>query len=110
MGLLGGNPGPDWHPAPFKIKVVAARVGVLCREYASDPAIVALYACFQHSAVACTFVGPRNIEEVNDALEALNFRPSAELMEKLGELIAPVFNTSWHSGLPENHPFPGTAL
>jgi L-galactose dehydrogenase len=109
MGLLGGNPGPDWHPAPSKIKAVAARFGSLCREYGTDPAIVALHACFQHPSVASTFVGPRNIEEVNDALEALKFRPSAELMEKLNELIAPIFNTSWCSGLPENQPPLGEA-
>jgi L-galactose dehydrogenase len=109
MGLLGGNAGPDWHPAPSKIKAVAARFGSLCREYGTDPAIVALHACFQHPSVASTFVGPRNIEEVNDALEALKFRPSAELMEKLNELIAPIFNTSWRSGLPENQPPLGEA-
>lgn len=109
MGLLGGNPGPDWHPAPSKIKAAAARFGSLCREYGTDPAIVALHACFQHPSVASTFVGPRNIEEVNDALEALKFRPSAELIEKLNELIAPIFNTSWRSGLPENQPHLGEA-
>ena len=102
MGLLGGNAGPDWHPAPSNIKAIAARFGSLCREYGTDPAIVALNTCFRHPSVASTVIGPRSVEEVNDALEALMFRPSIELTEKVRELVAPVFNTSWRCGLPEN--------
>jgi L-galactose dehydrogenase len=67
MGLLGGDAGPDWHPAPSDIKAVAARFAALCREYGTDPAILALHACFQHPSVATTFMGPRSVEEVNDA-------------------------------------------
>jgi L-galactose dehydrogenase len=104
MGLLGGNGGPGWHPAPSGIKAVAARFAVLCREYGTDPAILALRACFQHPSVATTVVGPRSVDEVNDALEAMMFQPSHELMEKVGELMAPTFNTSWPSGLSENQP------
>jgi L-galactose dehydrogenase len=102
MGLLGGNGGPDWHPAPPGIKSVARSFAALCKEYGTDPAILALHACFQHPSVATTFVGPRNVDEVNDALEAMTFRPSTELIEKVGELMAPTFNTSWPSGRPEN--------
>jgi len=104
MGLLGGNGGPAWHPAPSHIKAVAARFAGLCRDYGTDPAILALHACFQHPFVATTFVGPRNVEEVNDALEALDFRPSTDLLGKVSELMAPTFNTTWPSGLPENQP------
>jgi hypothetical protein len=32
----------------------------------------------------------------------MTFRPSTELIEKVGELMAPTFNTSWPSGRPEN--------
>jgi predicted aldo/keto reductase-like oxidoreductase len=70
----------------------------------TDPAILTLHACFQHPSVATIFVGPRSVEEVNDALEAMKFRPSTELMEKVSGLMAPTFNTSWRSGLPENQP------
>jgi L-galactose dehydrogenase len=104
MGLLGGNGGPAWHPAPTNIKTVAARFAALCRDYETDPAILALHACFQHPSVATTFVGPRNIEEVNDALQALEFQPSTDLLAKVSELLAPTFNTTWPSGLPENQP------
>ncbi|WP_433975697.1 aldo/keto reductase [Tunturiibacter lichenicola] len=104
MGLLGGNGGPPWHPAPAGIKAVAAQFAALCGEYGTDPALLALHACFQHPSVATTVVGPRNVDEVNDALEAMTFRPSAELMQKVSELMTPTFNTSWPSGLPENQP------
>jgi L-galactose dehydrogenase len=104
MGLLGGNGGPDWHPAPALIKSVATSFATLCREYQTDPAILALQTCFQHPYVATTFVGPRNVDEVDDALKALQFRPSPELVSKAKQLIAPVFNTSWPSGRPENQP------
>jgi L-galactose dehydrogenase len=104
MGLLGGNGGPPWHPAPAHIKRVASRFAELCRDSGTDPAILAMHACFQHPFVATTVVGPRNVEEVNDALEALEFRPSSDLLEKVRELMAPTFNTTWSSGAPENHP------
>ena len=104
MGLLGGNGGPNWHPAPSNIKAIAARFAALCRDYGTDPAILALHACFQHPSVATTVVGPRNVEEVNDALEAMEFRPSPELVDKVRVLMEPIFNTAWPSGLPENQP------
>lgn len=109
MGLLGGNPGPDWHPAPASVQSAAAAFGTLCREYGTDPAILALNACFKHPYVASTIVGPRSVEEVDDALTAMDFQPSPELMEKARELIAPVFNTTWPSGIAENQPAAETA-
>jgi L-galactose dehydrogenase len=104
MGLLGGNAGPDWHPAPPTSRlsrpgsaVYAENLELTQRSWLSMP-VSSIHLSQAH------LWGPRSVDEVNDALGALHFRPSAELMEKLSELIAPVFNTTWRSGLPENQP------
>jgi L-galactose dehydrogenase len=104
MGLLGGAPVPDWHPAPDAVKAAAAEFVALCRAHHVEPATVALRACLDHDAVASTFMGFKSIAQVDKALDALTFETPAELTAAMQAVIAPVHNRTWPSGLPENQP------
>jgi L-galactose dehydrogenase len=104
MGLLGGGPVPAWHPAPEPVKAAAAEVVCLCRAHGVSPATVALRACLDNPFAASTFMGFNSVQQVDDALEALSFQPSEELSKAIAEIVAPVHNLSWSSGLPENQP------
>ena len=104
MGLLSGQPVPEWHPAPAEVKRIAEGVVALCRAQSVSPATLALHACLQNPAHASTFIGFKSAVQVDDALGALDFVPPAGLMECIRALVAPVFNTAWPSGLAENQP------
>lgn len=109
MGLLGGDAIPEWHPAPTAIKQAGAAIVTLCREHGTAPATLALAACLNHPAVASTFIGFNSTAQVDQALAALDFQPPPNLLQAVRQIAAPVFNTVWPSGLPENEPPPLTA-
>jgi L-galactose dehydrogenase len=110
MGLLSGTEIAPWHPAPQPVRDAAAKAVVLCRAHGANPAVVALSHCFAHPVVASTLVGFRAPAEVDDALLALDQAPTGELLREIREIIRPVHNLAWSSGLPENQPVAATAL
>jgi len=104
MGLMSGFGGPPWHPAPQPVKDTAAEIAALCQQHGVAPATVALSVCLRHQPIASTFIGIRNAAQVDDSLQALDYEPTPELLAEIRNLAAPVFNTVWPSGLPENQP------
>jgi len=104
MGLLGGGPVAEWHPAPSAIKNAAAKIVALCEEHGVRPAVVALNQCLSHPAVATTLVGFRSVEEIDDALRALEDLHSPKLMQEIMAIVEPIKNSTWASGLAENQP------
>ncbi len=104
MGLLGGGAVPAWHPAPEPVRAAAAAVVALCRAHGIVPASAALRACIDHPHVASTFTGFNSVEQIDDALQALHFEVPQQLSQAIFEVVAPVHNRAWASGLPENQP------
>jgi L-galactose dehydrogenase len=102
MGLFGGTVVPPWHPAPENVKQAASDVVELCRAFSVESSTVALHACLQHPIVATTLIGMRTRAQVQANCAALDFDPPAELVAAIRHRVAPLFNTSWPSGLPEN--------
>jgi L-galactose dehydrogenase len=102
MGLLGGGPVPSWHPAPADVRAAATDVVSLCLKFGEDPAKVALWECLTNRAVASTLIGMANKAQVETSCSALESTPDPSLITAIRERIAPVFNTVWRSGIPEN--------
>ena len=102
MGLLAGVDVPEWHPAPETVRVAAAEIVALCQSAGVAPSAVALSACLSHPVAASTLVGMSSEAQVDANCAALEFQPSEELVRALNEAVAPVFNTSWPQGRPEN--------
>jgi L-galactose dehydrogenase len=102
MGLLGGGPAPEWHPAPQGIRHAAHDVVSICREKDVDPATLAVWKCLQHPTAASTLVGMADVSQVASSCAALDFQPDENLLKAITELIDPVRNTSWPQGRPEN--------
>jgi len=102
MGILGGAQLPDWHPAPPAVRVAGADVVSFCRSSGADPAILSMWACLQYRSVASTLVGFASTEQVDSACAALDFVPDTQMLKTVRRLVAPVFNTSWPQGRPEN--------
>jgi L-galactose dehydrogenase len=102
MGLLGSRPIPDWHPASSTVRAAAVEVRRLCARYEVDPATLALSACLDHTSVTSTFIGISSEAEVTAACSALHWTPPEGFMQQVRAIVAPVRNTVWPSGLPEN--------
>lgn len=113
LGLINASPlhmraltmlgAPDWHPAPKRVKDAARAAVKLCREQAVDLAQIAVHFALQHPLLSTTLVGMDSVKQLEQNLAALHMKPDAELLTKLQELLAPVKNTVWLSGLPENN-------
>ena len=102
MGLLTGKQVPAWHPAPKRVREAALAVRVTCQSYGVDPGTLALYICLEHQVVASTLVGISSEPEIAAACAALDWSPPQELLDNVRNIITPVHNLVWPSGLEIN--------
>jgi L-galactose dehydrogenase len=103
MRLLTFEGAPAWHPAPDSVKRAAAQVVSRCAARGVDPALVALRFCLDQPDVSATLVGMSEPREVERNLLALEAPVEPDLFAEIAKLVEPVKNTTWRSGLPENH-------
>jgi aryl-alcohol dehydrogenase-like predicted oxidoreductase len=69
----------------------------------ADIADVALRFALKNTTVASTLVGMRSEIEVRRNVEALDGEVDSELLRGIRDILAPVQNVEWESGLPENN-------
>ena len=62
----------------------------LCQELGEKPSNVALAWVLRHPAVTAPIVGPRILEQFNDALRSLEIKLSEETLKRLDEIFPPV--------------------
>ncbi|MDQ2777846.1 MAG: aldo/keto reductase [Acidobacteriota bacterium] len=102
MGILTKQGPPPWHPAQAEVKEAGARVVALCESRGVDPVVVAIRFTANHPLIASTLVGMPRRAEVEDNVAALGNAIDQELLDEIDEIVAPVRDTIWPSGLPEN--------
>lgn len=102
MGLLTTHLPPEWHPAPGEVREAGRRAANYCRDRGIDIASVALRFCLDYPRVASTLVGMANTREVEFNLRVIGAANDPALVDALSQLLAPVHNTVWFSGRPEN--------
>lgn len=102
MGILTAHGPATWHPASAEVIEAGRRVVELCEAHGVDAPQLALHYCLQHPYVASTLVGMATREQVDANLKAAQLSVDPELMAQIGEIIAPVHNRIWASGLEEN--------
>lgn len=103
LGLLTeGGPQP-WHRADPEVLAMGPRIAALCREHGQDIAQVALRFSLDFAGVSSTLVGMNNVREVEANLAVLQQQSDPELLAKIQQLVAPVYNRSWQEGRPENN-------
>lgn len=101
MGMLTVPGAPLWHPAPAEVKDAAARVVQLCESAGVDVTTLALRFCLDYPYAASTLVGMSTREQVERNLRALDFKPDAKLLAGIAEIVDPVKDTSWPSGIQQ---------
>lgn len=103
MGILTEAGEPAWHPAPPEVRAAGRNLASLCHEQGVDIAEVAIRFCLDHPYVSSTLVGLPSRAQVTANLKLLSAKTDPELIGKMRQAIAPVFNRIWPSGRPENH-------
>lgn len=103
MGVLTEQGAPHWNPAPEDVHQAARQAAEIAREHNTDITTIALQFALQNSDVTSTLVGMRTEAEVHQNLALIDTAPDQELLAKIQEIIAPVKDINWQSGLPENY-------
>jgi L-galactose dehydrogenase len=102
MGILTVQGPAAWHPAPPQIRELALKAADLCKRCGVSFSLLALHFCLRHAYVSSTLTGMSTTEEVGNNLSAICLQIDESLLEEIRAILAPVFNTVWPSGRPEN--------
>ena len=102
MGLLTERGAPDWHPAPEELKSVCARAAAYCRERGADIAQLAVQFAVAHPGIATTLVGTASPENLRKNVAWAASPPDPELLAAVLQILQPIHNQTWPSGLPQN--------
>jgi len=103
MGIITERGAPEWHPAPQAVRDAGQQIVALCTERGLDAAEVALRFCLDYAGAASTLVGLSSRGHVERGLKALELKVEPELLREIAEVVAPVKDVTWASGLEENY-------
>jgi L-galactose dehydrogenase len=102
MGILTVQGPAAWHPGPPQVRELALKAAILCNRSGVSLSLIALHFCLRHAYVSSTLTGMSTAEEVEKNLSALSLQIDESQLEEIRAILAPVFNTVWPSGRPEN--------
>lgn len=102
MGLLTHRGAPDWHPAPAELKAACTRAAEHCRAKGADLSRLALQFAVANPAIATTLVGTASPENLKKNAAWIEEPLDQELLAEVQQILAPVRNTTWPTGRPEN--------
>jgi L-galactose dehydrogenase len=103
MGILTEQGGPEWHPAPAGVRNAVRKAADLCRAHGANLSDIALRFCFDYPDAETTLVGMSTTREVSRNLSAIDGSPPPQILQEIEAVLAPVHNTVWISGRPENN-------
>ena len=103
MGILTERGAPAWHPAPNEVQDAGKKVVELCVAEGVDAPELALRFCVDHPYVTSTLVGMATRKQVEGNRNALALEGYSGLLERIEEVVSPVHNRTWRSGLAENY-------
>jgi L-galactose dehydrogenase len=103
MGLLSEKGPQKWHPASPEIKEACARAVAHCKKKKASISKLALQFAVGHRDIACTFVGLPTAAEVKQSVKCVDESIDMGLLTEVQEILRPIQNQTWPSGLPENN-------
>jgi L-galactose dehydrogenase len=102
MGILTAQGPAAWHPAPPQVRERALQAAFASGRRGVSFSLFALSFCLHHPYVSSTLTGMATPEEVEENLSALCLETDESLLKEVKDILEPVSNTVWPSGLPEN--------
>jgi L-galactose dehydrogenase len=103
MGLLTERGCPDWHPAGTDIVEACRRAMEYCKENNSDIGKLAIQYAISLKEIPTTLFSSASPDRVKSNIEWLSEPMNTELLEGVLEILKPIHNKTWSSGLPHNN-------
>ena len=94
---------PAWHNAPTELKAMQAPLLECCRKYGVALSDVAIRYAIDHPFIASTIIGMSDQTNVKKNIGVLEFSIPEGLLDEIDRIVAPVKNTMWFEGMPENN-------
>jgi L-galactose dehydrogenase len=94
---------PSWHNAPAGMKAMQEPLQACCAKYGLKLSDVAIAFATAHPDIASTIIGMCDTVNVSNNIKALETQIPKELLEEIEILVAPVKNSMWFEGMPENN-------
>lgn len=104
MRLLSDSGPPDWHPAPPEVRECCAKAAEWCRKRGASLSKLALQFAVAREDIPTHIVGTASPERVIQNIKDIEEPLDEELLAGVLEILRPVHNVTWSSGLEENHP------
>ena len=112
VGLINASPlhlriltergAPSWHLASAEVQRVGQQVAQHCRSRGVDVSEAALKFCYDYPHTASVLVGMSKSRHVESNLKAFEFEEPDGLLDEIREIVDPVRNQIWPTGLEEN--------
>jgi L-galactose dehydrogenase len=94
---------PEWHNAPAELKAIQAPLLEYCKKFGVALSDVAIRYAIDHPYIASTIIGMCDQTNVKKNIGVLEFSIPEGLLAEINQIVAPVKNTMWFEGMPENN-------
>lgn len=94
---------PSWHNAPAELKAMQAPLLACCNKYGVELSDVAIRYAIDHPFISSTIIGMCDEANVKKNTGVLDFSIPEGLLDEIEEMVAPVKNSMWFEGMPENN-------
>ncbi|MEO0001034.1 MAG: hypothetical protein RL766_1080 [Bacteroidota bacterium] len=94
---------PSWHNAPAGMQAMQVPLQACCAKFGLKLSDVAIAFATAHPDIASTIIGMCDTVNLSNNIKALETQIPKELLEEIEVLVAPVKNSMWFEGMPENN-------
>jgi L-galactose dehydrogenase len=94
---------PAWHNAPAELQAMQAPLLACCKKYGVALSDVAIRYAIDHPFISSTIIGMCDQSNVKKNIGVLEFSIPEGLLSEIDQIVAPVKNTMWFEGMPENN-------
>ncbi|MCJ8331243.1 MAG: aldo/keto reductase, partial [Lentisphaeria bacterium] len=102
MGLLVDRAAPEWHPAPEEIIDTCKKAVAHCKSKGQDIVELAMQYAVAETRITTTLTSTANPENIIKNINYIEKPMDTELLAEVLEILEPIHNLSWPSGLAEN--------
>ena len=103
LGMLSEKGPQPWHPAPAALKAFVAQVVAKWTAQGVSLAKLSLQYSMANPQIASTVSGMATLAELHDSIAAANEPLDPELLAAVLADFAPIKDSTWPSGHPENN-------
>lgn len=104
MRLLSAEGPPTWHPAPTLVREKCADAARYCEKKGTPIGKLALQFSLANPDIHTHIVGTANPARVLENIRVAETPLDPELLAGVQEILRPIHNVTWPSGLPVNFP------